>query len=116
MTSDSKAKRSGQNDCGSSDCYTAIRQGRTWMASPDRCESVSRMVAIDAMIALGLDPADFRTRDKLILAINPRINGTLDFVANEDIFRRAMESMAKQFVCPKTTALELAQQQLGEAV
>jgi len=35
---------------------------------------------------------------------------------NEDlqIYRRAIESMAKQFVHPKTTALELARQILGE--
>jgi flagellar biosynthesis regulator FlaF len=35
---------------------------------------------------------------------------------NEDlqIYRRAIESMAAQFVCPKTTALELARQILGE--
>jgi len=35
---------------------------------------------------------------------------------NEDlqIYRRAIESMAAQFICPKTTALELARQILGE--
>jgi flagellar biosynthesis regulator FlaF len=31
------------------------------------------------------------------------------------IYKRAIESMAKQFIDPKTTALELARQILGEA-
>jgi hypothetical protein len=30
------------------------------------------------------------------------------------IYKRAMDSMAAQFICPKTTGLELAKQQLGE--
>lgn len=30
------------------------------------------------------------------------------------IYRRAMESMAAQFVCPKMTALEMARMQLKE--
>ena len=34
--------------------------------------------------------------------------------AELQIYRRAIELMAKQFVCPKTTPLELARQILGE--
>lgn len=97
-------------------CYAAVRSDvGVWMSDPARCESVARMVAIDAMIALGLDQNDFRTRDKIIGGISDRVNGTLNSVANEDIFRRAMESMAAQFVCPKMTALEMAKMQLNEA-
>ncbi len=33
---------------------------------------------------------------------------------NADIYRQACESMAKQFVCPKVTGLQLAKMQLGE--
>lgn len=85
-----------------------------WMHDESRCESVSRMVAVDCMMALGLDHInDFRTRDKIITAISDRINRALDEVADDDIYRRAMESMAAQFTHPKTTALEMAQTQLG---
>jgi len=94
-------------------CYPAVRSDvGVWMADEERCESVARMVAIDAMIALGLDPREFKTRDRVITAISDRINGTLDTVAKEDIYRRAMESMAKQFVCPRRTAKQLAESQL----
>lgn len=55
-----------------------------WMFDEYRCESVARMVAIDTMIALGLDPHDFRTRDKIITGISERINGTLDCVTGWD--------------------------------
>lgn len=84
------------------------------MHDESRCESVARMVAVDCMMALGLDHVnDFRTRDKIIVAISDRINRALSEVADEDIYRRAMESMASQFVHPKMTALEMAQTQLG---
>lgn len=76
--------------------------------------SVARAIAIDAMQAMGLDPAEWRLRDRVIVAISERVNRTLDGVADEDIYRRAMESMAAQFVCPKMTALEMAQMQLKE--
>jgi len=55
-----------------------------WMHDEKRCESVSRMVAIDVMITLGLDPADFRTRDKIINGIHDRINRSLDEAAASD--------------------------------
>lgn len=62
--------------------YQAVRSPEgEWMANGGRCEPIARLVAIDAMLALGLDPSDFRTRYKLIDAISDRINGTLDSVA-----------------------------------
>ena len=98
-------------------CYAAIRSSvGVWMAPDGACVSVARMIAIEAMQAMGLDPTEWRLRDKIIMAISDRVNGTMDFVANEDIFRRAMESMAAQFVCPKMTALEMARMQLKDAV
>jgi len=42
--------------------------------------SVSRAIATDVMLALGLDPNDFRTRDKIINSIYKRVNGMLDYV------------------------------------
>lgn len=53
-----------------------------WMADVEKTESVARAVAVDAMLALGIDPNDFRRRDKLIEAIYPRINGSLDSAAS----------------------------------
>ena len=52
-----------------------------WMDNEERCESVARMIAIDCMMALGFDHVnDFRTRDKIIEKISPRVNRTLDQV------------------------------------
>lgn len=100
----------------SSHCYTASRSDvGVWMHSEERTESVARMVAIDAMVALGLNPNDFKTRDKIIGAISDRINATLDHV-NDSIYRRAMESMASQMVHPKMTAKEMAEMQLSKSV
>lgn len=88
--------------------------GGVWMDDVKRCESVARMVAIDCMTALKLDAVnDFMTRDRIIAAISPRINSALSEVADEDIYRRAMESIAKQFIHPRITALQLAKTQLG---
>ena len=60
-----------------------------WMHDESRCESVARMVAIDCMVSLGLDPNDFRTRDKIIVAISGRINQVLD-----EVFLKARQSDA----------------------
>lgn len=57
-------------------------EGGVWMHSIDRTESVARMVAIDAMIALKMDPNDWRVRDEIISWISPRINATLDAVVD----------------------------------
>ena len=51
-----------------------------WMADPRRRLSASRMVAIDVMDTLGMDPGDFKMRDNLIDGIHDRINGMLDCV------------------------------------
>lgn len=62
--------------------FTAVRSDvGVWMSDADRCESVARMIAIDAMCAIGLDPHDFKLRDKIISGIVTRVDGTLDFVA-----------------------------------
>lgn len=63
---------------------TPDKDGGVWMASRERCESVSRMVAIEAMEAAGLDPDDFRLRDRIINAIHHRINGSLDDAAGRN--------------------------------
>ena len=93
--------------------YAAERsETGVWMSSENRTQvSVARQLAVDMMLALGMDPDDFNTRDKIILAISPRVEGVLDYV-NDSIYRRAMESMAKQMVHPKMTARELAEMQL----
>ena len=61
--------------------YASEQSNRgVWMSVASPYESVSRLIAIDAMKALDLDPNDFRTRDKIINGINNRVNGTLDAV------------------------------------
>lgn len=63
--------------------YAAVKSDvGVWMANPDRCESVARMIAIDVMIGFGMDLSDFRKRDQIICAISDRVNGTLDYVSN----------------------------------
>lgn len=52
-----------------------------WMAQDEEMVSVSRMIAIDAMRAMGLDPNEWRLRDEIISAICQRVDGTLDSVA-----------------------------------
>lgn len=44
-------------------------------------ESVSRVIAIEAMTALGLDPHDFRVRDKVIMAISTTVDRCMDEAA-----------------------------------
>ena len=62
--------------------YSATRSGDgIWMSDAKQWCSVSRMIAIDVMMAMGLDPNDFRTRDKIINGINDRVNGTLDSIS-----------------------------------
>lgn len=84
-----------------------------WMTSKDSQVSVAREIAMLAILAMDLDPNDFRLRDKVIVAISNVVAHSLDAVANDSIYKRAMESMAAQFVHPKTTAYELAKLQLG---
>ena len=64
-----------------------------WMYDIAACESVARGIAIDAMQALGLDPDHWRTRDKLIFAICPRIDAALDAVSQsgEGAMLRSLE-------------------------
>jgi len=56
-----------------------------WMDNAERFESVSRMIAIDCMLGLGLDPSDFRTRDRIISSISGRVDRTLDCVLDTAI-------------------------------
>ena len=67
-----------------------------WMYDIAACESVARAVAIDAMQALGLDPDHWRTRDKLIFAICPRIDAALDAVSQvgESARLRSLEEIS----------------------
>ena len=51
-----------------------------WMSVRSPAYSVSRLIALDVMRTLDIDPADFRTRDKIINGISDRVNGTLDAV------------------------------------
>ena len=51
-----------------------------WLTDGGRYESVARAVAVDAMRALGLDPNDYRTRDKIIAGIHVRLEGSLDYL------------------------------------
>ena len=97
-------------------CYAAERSDTgVWLSVEDRVQiSVARQLAVDMMVSLGMDPEDFKTRDKIIMAISPRVEGVLDHV-NDSIYRRAMESMAAQMVHPKMTAQEMATMQLGES-
>lgn len=61
------------------------RSNFVWMTDiGDESVSVSRLVAVDAMRALGLDPNDFRTRDKIIMAISGTINAAMDTACGDD--------------------------------
>jgi len=46
--------------------------------------SVARNVAEQAMLAAGIDPSDFRLRDKVVLAIDGTIRESLDEVSKQD--------------------------------
>lgn len=48
-----------------------------WMDG-DSSKSISRVIAIDCMLALGLDPDDWRTRDKIIMGICRGVDEVLD--------------------------------------
>jgi hypothetical protein len=52
------------------------------MLDSEACISAERAIVVDAMTALGLDPNDWRTRDKLIVAISPRVTGMLNYAHN----------------------------------
>ena len=56
--------------------------GGTWMDADQTYVSIARVVAIDCMRALGYDSFnDFKTRDKIIMAISDNLNSILDRVA-----------------------------------
>ncbi len=60
-------QRPYRSDCG------------VWMESSGNSQSIARVIAVDAMRALGLDYInDFKTRDKIIMAIVIRVDQTLD--------------------------------------
>ena len=62
--------------------YAITKHGEVWMLDSESCCSAERAIAVDAMLALGLDPNDWRLRDKLIQAISPRVTGMLDYAHN----------------------------------
>lgn len=49
-----------------------------WMMDNARFESAARHLAIRAMVAMDLDPNDFRLRDKVIMATADTLNRMLD--------------------------------------
>lgn len=55
--------------------------GQVWMVSPSHIESAPRMLAIQALHAMRLDPNDFRLRDDVITAIDGPLEGMLNHVA-----------------------------------
>ncbi len=57
-----------------------VKSGSVWRLDNEEGVSASRAIAVTAMLALGMDPGDWRTRDKLILAILPQVDGMLDYV------------------------------------
>lgn len=61
--------------------YPVRRDGIFWMTGGYPDKTASRAIAEDVMLALNIDPQDWRTRDKLIDAIYERVNGMLDSAA-----------------------------------
>lgn len=60
-----------------------------WMYDDGSGISVSRRVAMDVMRTLGLDPNDFRTRDKIITGISNTVDDVLDSVSEKSHARRS---------------------------
>ena len=60
----------------------------------------------------GIQPAGWRVVEDMREIANDAV-GALEIGEDLTIYKRAMESMAAQFVHPKMTALEMAKQQLG---
>ena len=52
------------------------KENDVWMVAP--YESAARHIATKAMISLGLDPDDFRTRDKIITGISAEVTNMLN--------------------------------------
>ena len=64
--------------------YTVTRaECGVWMADDANHISAARAIAEDAMRSLGMDTADFRTRDKIIMGIADRVGGMLDHVSRD---------------------------------
>jgi len=59
--------------------FAVTKHGDVWMTVAEPNISASRAVAVDVMMELGIDALDFRTRDKIILAISRRIDGMLTY-------------------------------------
>lgn len=57
-----------------------VKSGSVWRLDNEEGVSASRAIAVTAMLALGMDPGDWRTRDKLILKLHPQVDGMLDHV------------------------------------
>lgn len=76
-------------------------------------ESLARSIAVDAMRAAGLNHSgDFKTRDAIISAISDKLDRVIRQAIEGSVYALACESMARQFICPKMTGRELAEQQL----
>lgn len=69
-----------QGDSHVADCYATWKEGGVWMVKDN---SAARALAEDMMRVTGLMGGhdDWRTRDKIILAISDRLAGMLDWTA-----------------------------------
>ncbi len=68
--------------------------------------------ALKAYYDMGDTPTGWRVAEAMREVANDTI-GSLPLEEDLTIYKRAMESMAAQFIHPKTTAMELAKTQLG---
>ena len=67
-----------------------------WMASCSEYTSAARLVAEEAMRALGIDVSDFRKRDAVINAICGPVEGMLEYASKNNSYRDAMVNIVSQ--------------------
>ena len=63
-------------------------------------------------LRMGDKPSGWRIAEEMRQVANDVV-GSLPLEEDLTIYKRAMESMASQFIHPKTTAMEMAKSQLG---
>ena len=62
--------------------YPVIKSGTVWMTQNRQSISAARVIAEDVMTELGMDPNDWRTRDRIIATVSPTLTGMLNYVAD----------------------------------
>jgi len=67
---------------------TCFKSESVWML--DNNTSVARAIAVEAMLAVGNNPANWRVRDEVIMAISELVNSSLD-AARDEALREALE-------------------------